>query len=564
MKRTITLIIILTTLLTLIPSQPVLAAGETYSDVPAGSWAVEVIEKARVYGLFQGKQAGIFGYGQEISRAEFITVICRIFGWEPIKPQTPSFTDVQPENWAYSNIETALEHNAIDKGGAFKPSAAITREEMAVMLVRALGYTTLADKTEGYALPFTDVFTNKGYITIAYDIGMINGTTPATFAPINTAKREEAAAMLVRVYEKYISKTQFLHGFYAFSSYEQRYVTDKMDAVTFGWSQMCLDAQNGIWLNTGRINENPWAIPDSYELITSYLETRGVKAHLGVHMDISGNSSLREILLSAENRAIAAGVILEESTRAYESIGKSPYSGVTIDFEGLKGPEVKAGFTSFLELLSEQLKTRGMTLYVAVQPALSDGIYFDGFDYRSIGRLSDKVILMAHDYNAMSLEGFVGTSWHKTTALTPISSVYYSLRAITDSNTGVEDKSKIVLALSFATIGWEISENDTVISPTPIKPVTSTVRTRLMQGDTVKGWSEIYMNPYITYNTEEGRRFFLWYEDARSVVEKINLARLFGINGVSIWRIGTIPDIAGEYDVWDSIAGSLAERENAT
>jgi spore germination protein YaaH len=246
---------------------------------------------------------------------------------------------------------------------------------------------------------------------------------------------------------------------------------------------------------------------------------------------------------------------MDEATRAYENIGKSPYSGVTIDFEGLKGPEIKAGFTSFLTLLSEQLKSRGMTLYVAVQPALSDGIYFDGFDYRAIGRLADKVILMAHDYNATSLEGFVGTTWHKTTALTPISSVYYSFRAITDINTGVEEKSKIVLALSFATIGWELSENDMVMSPTSIKPASSIVRTRLMQEDTIKGWSEVFRNPYMTYSTEEGRRFFLWYEDARSVSEKINLARLFGINGVSLWRIGIIPDFTGEYDVWNIVSG---------
>ena len=550
MKRTIILTLIL---LILIPAIPIQAAGGNYSDVPAGSWAAGVIEKARDYSLFEGKQAGVFGYGQEISRAEFVTVVCRMFGWGLIKPQTPSFPDVKPENWAYTYVETALEHYVIDKSGAFKPSTAITREEMAIMLVRALGYTSLANETAGYAIPFTDVTGNKGFIAIAYDIGMIAGTSATTFAPRNTAKREEAAAMLVRVYEKYISKTEFLHGFYAFSSYDQRYVTEKMNTVTLGWSQMCLDSIKGVWLNTGRTNDNPWAIPESYELITSYLEARSVKAHLGVFMDTSGGSGLRELLLSASNRNLAVKAIMDEATRTYDNISKSPYSGVTIDFEGLKGTELKAGFTSFLTLLSEQLKSKGMTLYVTVQPALSDGVYYDGFDYRAIGKLADKVILMAHDYNTKSLDGFVGTAWHKTTALTPISSVYYSLRAITNSNTGVEDKSKIVLAISFSTIGWELAENDTVKSPTPIKPATSIVYTRLIQSNTIKGWSEIYRNPYMTYNNEEGRRFFLWYEDARSVNEKISLARLFGIKGVSFWRIGLIPDYAGEYDVWGSI-----------
>ena len=545
-----------------ITNAPVALAASTYSDVPSESWAAASIEAATEYGLIGGVGGGLFGYGREISRAEFATLICRMFAWELDTPETPSFPDVQPEDWYYAYVETAVNHNAIYRGGNFSPRAPITREDMSVMLTRALGYQPIAEAASEYITPFADIINNKGYIAVAYDIGMTSGTSATTFSPNNTAKREEAAAMLVRVYEKYISKTDFLHGFYAFSSYSQRYVTDIMDTVSFGWSNMNFDLDRGVWLNTSYADGNQWAIPESYGSITSYLEEHGTKAHLNVFMDTShsltypnGNasSSLKELLISEENRIAAVEAIIKEVSREYGEIGKNPYSGVTIDFEGLKGAEAKSGFTAFLTLLSSELKNRSLALYVVVQPALADGIYFDAYDYHVIGRLADKVILMAHNYNATSLEGFVGTQWHKTTALTPIASVYYSLWAITDKETGVEDRSKIVLAISFATIGWEITEDERVKSAEPYSPLTSTVYQRLLQDSTVTGWSDQYKNPYITYYNDSGQKIFLFYENEESVNEKITLAKLFGITGVSLWRIGTIPDYAGVYDVWKSL-----------
>ena len=44
----------------------------------------------------------------------------------------------------------------------------------------------------------------------------------------------------------------------------------------------------------------------------------------------------------------------------------------------------------------------------------------------------------------------------------------------------------------------------------------------------------------------------MWYEDARSVADKLQLARMFGISGVSLWRVGTIPASSG-YDVWSAV-----------
>jgi len=532
-------------MLSVFPVQ-VRAENTTFSDVPVDSWAASVIDSAVSNGLINGIGNGLFGYGRTITRAEFVTLLCRMFGWGNAAPATATFTDVSPDKWFFGYVETAALHGVVDKANTFSPDAPIIRKDMAVMLVKALGYDSLAKSVVNTeSVPFGDLDSDIGYIVIAHDIGMINGVGDGKFAPRNTAKREEAAAMLMRVYNKMKAGLEWLHGFYAFSSYSQRGFIDNMDAVSFGWSKMEWDAANGATLNTSSQGGNLWRIPDSYELITEYLAGRGVNAHLCVFMDTSGG--LKELLDNEAARDAAATAIFEEATRVYDAIGRSPYDGVTIDFEGLRGAESKAQYTAFVRTLAGGLKPRGLSLYVTVHPVTADGVYFDGYDYREIGRLADKVILMAHDYQPTSLAGFVGTDWQKNAALTPMASVYKALKAVTAADSGVEDRSKVALALSFNNVGWVIDDNDKVVSPSPVMPSMETVYRRMNQPDTVFGWSEIYRNPYITYINDDGERIFLWYEDSRSIAEKLDLARLFGVTGASVWRLGTIPN----NELWD-------------
>ena len=190
-------------LLCLSLSLPAFAASTGYSDVPEGHWSAQSVLRATELGLFQGVGGGKFGLGQPITRAAFVTALVRLFGWESVTPEHSAYTDVTPERWFYSAVETAYANGAIPStGSTFRPTENITREEMAVMLVRGLGYTSLAGAVSSYSSPFTDVFTNKGFITVAYDLGIVDGVGDGKFAPDSTATREQAAAVLVRVYDR--------------------------------------------------------------------------------------------------------------------------------------------------------------------------------------------------------------------------------------------------------------------------------------------------------------------------------------------------------------------------
>ena len=179
------------------------AFAADYADVPADHWAAESISRATELGLFKGVGDGRFGLGRPISRAAFATALVRLFGWKEIQPDSPSYTDADKDDWYYAAVETLLANDAVAASGeAFRPNDDLTRGEMASMLVRGLGYTSLAAGAGSYGVPFTDVTVNKGFITVASDLGIMSGKGGARFEPDAPATREQAAAVLVRVHEQ--------------------------------------------------------------------------------------------------------------------------------------------------------------------------------------------------------------------------------------------------------------------------------------------------------------------------------------------------------------------------
>ena len=522
------------------------AAKAAYTDVPASDVLAVEVEKATEYGLVNGYGNGLFGFKDSMTRAQFATVLSRMFSWptrEAAYVTDSMALDPNLQNVYWSAINSAAEHNAVDTDRPFRPNDPITRGEMAEMLVRALGLGSAAALMEKEAdLPFTDVSDRKGYISVAYDIGMTKGTSATTFTPDATATRAQAAAMLLRIYEKIRTDDPRIHSYYAISSYAQLDLGTQADAVTLGWSRMNWDGSSALLATTSN-SSYEYYIPSGYQNVVNELEAHQVKTHLGVYMDLSND--ITAMLSAAEGRTQAVEQIIHELTVDYKALGRNPYSGVTIDFEGLRADQ-KENFTAFLTELSARLKALEKTLYVCVSPVMQSGPYYDGYDYRAIGELSDAVILMAYEYDARSLAEFTGTTYYKTTAQAPIDQVYLALRAVTDPQTGVSDPTKVILGLSNKNIAWEVDEEGKLLSALPLYPGNDTVAKRMEQTDTFFGWSAACGMPYLTYTTEDGA-YFLWYENSRSVQLKLDTARLFGVNGLSLWRLGIIPD----YENWN-------------
>lgn len=525
-------------------STVVSAAG--YADVPDEHWATAVINEAAEAGIMYGRDDGTFGLGDTVKRSEFAAMLVRLMKWDKSVSAISLFSDVQSDKWYFADINTLADHNVFNEK-EFRPNDNITRREMAVMLVKALGYSELAQSE--ISSIFNDVSTDEGYISVAYTLGIINGKSDTMFDPEGPALREEGAAMMMRMYNKYYSSLNEIHGFYAISSWGQKEMAAQMDSVSFGWSRLQYTDDNVVLLNQTSDGGNDWCVPDGSQNAIDYMRENGVSINLAVTMTDTEDCNV--ILLNSENRSEAIRQILSASDN---------FDGITIDFEGMKGTELKEGLNEFVKELKTMLGNK--KLYIAVHPVLKhSNEYFDAYDYKTLGDYADRIILMAHDYAAYTLpDNLINTNFIAT-PVTPFDEVFTALKAITNPITGVSDKSKIQLAISTAsTTAWNTT-NKRITDNTAIHPSIDTVQKRLAQNDTEITYSQAYKNPYAFYNTESNQQILLWYEDSRSVKDKINLAKMFGIKSVSIWRIGTVANGNSEQymDIWNTI---ISEYQN--
>ncbi|MGV2686300.1 pullulanase, partial [Clostridium perfringens] len=141
-----------------------------------------------------------FSPNQSLTRAQFAAMLVRALSLE--STQGTAFTDVDGEAWYASAIAAAYQHGLVNGRGkdTFSPNAAITREELAVMLYRAY-------RTRGNASSLAEAPDLKDKQQIspwavqavkeALSVGLMKGHANSTFTPnANTTRAESAQAVL--------------------------------------------------------------------------------------------------------------------------------------------------------------------------------------------------------------------------------------------------------------------------------------------------------------------------------------------------------------------------------
>ncbi len=566
LKIIIITIIILSLIFTI--GHTLILGEEKYSfiDLPKGHWAEESIYKLYSLNITDGIGENIFGMGQTISKNEFAAFLVKLMKWDLVYPDKASFADnMDKSKWYYPYIETAIKHDAILADTEFfYGQQPITREEMAIMIVRALGYNRLSSRLEENYNVFKDVTKNVGFINIAKDFGIISGVGYNMFKPNNYAKREEAAAMIARMNERLEGKIDEIHGFYAIQSANQLDFIKDLDSVGFGWSRLEYDNEKVI-LNTTRENNNEFAIPSGFSNPINTAKESDTDTLLMVFAENAGSFNnevpLLEYILtqSTVQKELIKSIAEHVNNTSTEDISIS-FDGVVIDFESLRGEGNKRRFTEFLTNLKKELDINKKKLYVAVHPAAKPGqAYFDGYDFRAIGNIADKIILMAHDYYAKELTSGEMENGYTLTPMTPIEDIYWALKFITDEEFGVIDREKILLQLSFDSVQWKV-KNGKVINKYPYSPGYEAIRKRIQQEDVKIEYSQLYENTYAKYyNEEDDTDNIIWYEDSRSINAKLKLAKMYGINGISIWRLGNVPNYKDTesrkiyLDIWNEL-----------
>lgn len=203
MKRALALFLSVMMFLTIVPF--VSAATPTFSDVPRSHWAYKEITEMAAKGIIAGYDNRTFRPNNEVTRAEFAKIMIAAADVDIDKRSvSQTFKDVPRSHWAFYYVEYAKPYLTGYKSGStytYKPNNAAVREDIAVALVRLLGY----DKKYKADLDQLKKFRDdddispalRSYIAIAIQTKLMQGSNNY-FRPQDPITRAEAASLLYR------------------------------------------------------------------------------------------------------------------------------------------------------------------------------------------------------------------------------------------------------------------------------------------------------------------------------------------------------------------------------
>ncbi|MFC4809185.1 S-layer homology domain-containing protein [Paenibacillus sp. GCM10023250] len=174
---------------------------KTYKDVPSSYWAADVIQELTAKHIVEGVSADAFGPKTNVTRAEFATMLVRALGLQAAG--AAPFSDVPAGSWYAGTVAAAYENGIVTGtgGGKFEPSKAITRQEMAIMIVNVYEKRSgsAAGGTASDLAGFKDAGAVSGWAKAAVQdairAGLMTGSD-GRFAPRSNAIRAEAAKVL--------------------------------------------------------------------------------------------------------------------------------------------------------------------------------------------------------------------------------------------------------------------------------------------------------------------------------------------------------------------------------
>lgn len=144
-----------------------------------------------------------------VTKGEFVEIVMRAIGdygtWYNENAATP-FKDVKKDADYYPYLQRAVDRRLIKADEEyFHPTSQVTREFVAVTLVRALGYDKLASQTDLFPLPFKDAskIQYKGHVGLISKLKIMPGTKSKEFQPSSSLTRADLAVIIYRFMNKY-------------------------------------------------------------------------------------------------------------------------------------------------------------------------------------------------------------------------------------------------------------------------------------------------------------------------------------------------------------------------
>ncbi|MCX5970021.1 MAG: S-layer homology domain-containing protein [Coprothermobacterota bacterium] len=166
-------------------------------------WAEKNIAQLKEMGIIQGFPDGSFHPNDPLKRVEFATFLFRAMGYPASYDLDPFFDDVPPTYWGFPSVQSLVLKKVVARDGSFYPEESITRMEIIMWEVRALGLEQETAYRSVPELPFSDLGglteLQSKYIATARELQLIDGYPDGTLRLEGLATRAEATVLLFRL-----------------------------------------------------------------------------------------------------------------------------------------------------------------------------------------------------------------------------------------------------------------------------------------------------------------------------------------------------------------------------
>jgi spore germination protein len=201
--------------------------------------------------------------------------------------------------------------------------------------------------------------------------------------------------------------------------------------------------------------------------------------------------------------------------------------GMDLDMEYIP-PEYKLEFISMIRNAATLLHNSGYVLSVALAPKTSaeqTGLLYEAHDYRAIGEIADFLFLMTYEW---------GYKYGPPMAVAPLPNVR---RVLEYALTEIPPK-KIILGIPNYGYDWPLPYIRDITAAETISNIEAIDRS-IRMGAEIE-FDERAASPFYNY-PERGalipHNHIVWFEDVRSVMEKMDLAAENGILGIGYWNV---------------------------
>ncbi len=190
-----------------------------FSDI-SNHWARSYIERVEENGLVSGYEDGTFKPDNNVNVLESLIMLSRLYTIDKTvkeeiidkyKPSLKTMQNVLYNEWSFDYLALAIELGIVSEQTVRDMFANknifqdAKREEVAVLMIRALGLEDEAKSLKTYVLPFNDnakiSASARPYIYLMYEKGIMLGDNEKNINPVNEITRAEIATLLIKAFD---------------------------------------------------------------------------------------------------------------------------------------------------------------------------------------------------------------------------------------------------------------------------------------------------------------------------------------------------------------------------